>query len=85
MSANRGASFAGVFNIIRERGLGSEGPNQEVELDFDAMDNETLWALDDYMVQMKGGRGCDSGGQANSGFQVDPESEYESESDGSDE
>ena len=71
---------AGAINIIRERGLGKGGA-EEIELDFDALDNETLWALDDYMMQMKGGR-RESVGKAGS-FQVEPESEYESESDAS--
>lgn len=72
----------GAINIIRERGVGA-GSGEEIELDFDTMDNETLWALDDYMMQSKGGR-RDSVGKANSGFQVEPESDYdESESDAS--
>lgn len=67
---------AGAINIIKEHGLGGTG--EEIELDFDALDNDTLWALDDYMVQIKGGK-PDSTGKANSGFQVEPESEYESD------
>lgn len=68
--------FAGAINIIKEHGLGGTG--EEIELDFDALDNDTLWALDDYMVQIKGGK-PESVGKANSGFQVEPESEYESD------
>ena len=68
--------IAGAINIIKDHGLGGTG--EEIELDFDALDNDTLWALDDYMVQIKGGK-PDSTGKANSGFQVEPESEYESD------
>ena len=70
------------MEIIKEHGFGpKEGPEgEEWELDFDVMDNETLWALDDWMVQMKGGKRESVGAQANSGFQVEPESDYDSES-----
>jgi hypothetical protein len=69
---------AGAVNIIKEHGFGKGGGEEEIELDFDALDSETLWALDDYMVQQKGGK-AESPGKANSGFQVEPESDYESD------
>lgn len=76
MGSIDGEDLEGAINIIKEHGLGGTG--EEIELDFDALDNDTLWALDDYMVQIKGGK-PDSTGKANSGFQVEPESEYESD------
>ena len=67
---------AGAIKILRDRGFGGTG--DEIELDFEALDNETLWALDDYMETIKKG-GQNSGGKAASGFQVEPESDYESD------
>lgn len=69
---------AGAIKIIRDRGFGKGSEDDEIELDFDALDTETLWALDDYMMQQTGGK-AESPEKANSGFQVEPESDYESE------
>jgi len=68
----------GAIKIIRDRGFGKGSEDDEIELDFDALDTETLWALDDYMMQQTGGK-AESPEKANSGFQVEPESDYESE------
>ena len=68
-------SSAGVFKILRDRGFGGSG--DEIELDFEALDNETLWALDDHMETMKKGR--PNSASKEEGFQVEPESDYESD------
>ena len=66
----------GAIKILRDHGFGGTG--DEIELDFEALDNETLWALDDYMESNKAG-GPASGEKNASGFQVEPESDYESD------
>lgn len=68
-------SFVGAVKILRDHGFGGSG--DEIEIDFEALDNETLWALDDYMETQNGKPAA--GGKANSGFQVEPESDYESD------
>ena len=70
-------TVAGPIKILRDHGFGGSG--DEIELDFEALDNETLWALDDYMETHTKGK-SNAGGPANSGqFQVEPESDYESD------
>ena len=75
-ASNENAELPGAIKILRDHGFGGSG--DEIELDFEALDNETRWALDDYMETLT--KGKPSSRPANSGqFQVEPESDYESD------
>lgn len=71
-----------VVNIIRERTHLESGPDDEIELDIESLDNHTLWELDAYLKSVNGiapvasgaawaGRDDDSGTDSDSSTESD--------------
>ena len=69
-----------VVNIIRERNQLETGPDEEIELDIEALDNETLWTLDTYLKNLDGTAPVTSGA-AWGGAGVDSATESDSSTD----
>lgn len=71
------AALHGVVGIIRERTqLG--GDDEEIELDIEALDSGTLWALDGYLKNLDGGAAPaadDSGSDSDSSTESDSDDE----------
>jgi len=73
-----------VVNIIRERNQLETGPDEEIELDIEALDNETLWTLDTYLKNLDGTAPVTSGaawGGAGADSATESDSSTDSDSD----
>lgn len=73
-----------VVNIIRERNQLESGPDEEIELDIEALDNETLWTLDTYLKNLDGTAPVTSGaawGGAGADSATESDSSTDSDSD----
>uniref|UniRef100_A0A061RAB9 Ring3 protein n=1 Tax=Tetraselmis sp. GSL018 TaxID=582737 RepID=A0A061RAB9_9CHLO len=72
-------SLQGVINIIKER-THLANTDDEIELDIEALDNETLWSLDHYLNRVLGGAGPHASGAWGNDSGSDSETSTESES-----
>mmetsp|Transcript_19363 Transcript_19363/g.53948 ORF Transcript_19363/g.53948 Transcript_19363/m.53948 type:complete len:421 (-) Transcript_19363:278-1540(-) len=76
-------SLQGVVSIIRERTQLASGADEEIELDIEALDNDTLWELHRYLENLNGSAPVTSGaawaGQGDSGSDSDSSTESDSD------
>jgi Bromodomain extra-terminal - transcription regulation len=66
-----GLSAAGAINIIKKKNDGIQEDNNEIELDFDTLDQPTLWELDAYLRSLPSQQGAAAVAMGPTGFQLE--------------